>query len=337
MATTSEALRGAAERRVSVVAADWRAPDRRRTLQLVLAALWLFDAILQFQPYMFTRAFGTQMIAGSAVGNPTTLAHQITSAGRAIGHHAIVTGTVFALIQLVIALGIAWRPTVKFALVLSVVWAFGVWWIGEGLGGVLTATASPVTGAPGAVILYALLAVLLWPADDEPPSSPFLAAHPLGATRARALWLVLWASMAYYALQAANRSSQGLHDMISAMALGQPHWLSSLDNSVARLVAHRGLEVSIVLAVAFALIAIATFLPPPTARVIMVVAVVLSALIWVVGEAFGAIFSGTGTDPNTGPLLILLAAAYWPRPGPTTTTTPGPDRSASLSMSRVSR
>ena len=24
-------------------------------------------------------------------------------------------------------------------------------------------------------------------------------------------------------------------------------------------------------------------------------------------------FTGQGTDPNTGPLLVLLALAYWPR------------------------
>jgi hypothetical protein len=34
--------------------------------------------------------------------------------------------------------------------------------------------------------------------------------------------------------------------------------------------------------------------------------------IWVVGENFGAIFAGSATDPNSGPLLVLLAAAYWP-------------------------
>jgi hypothetical protein len=54
------------------------------------------------------------------------------------------------------------------------------------------------------------------------------------------------------------------------------------------------------------------FLPAPAARVTLVVAVVLAALIWVFGEALGAIFTGTGTDPNSGPLLALLALAYWP-------------------------
>ena len=191
-------------------------------------------------------------------------------------------------------------------------WALGVWWIGEGLGGVLTGIESPLTGAPGAVILYALLAVLLWPAARR-PSAPFVAARPMGTTVAHALWLVLWGSMSYYALLAANRSSQRLHDVLHALAAGQPHWLSALDNDLAALAAHRGLGISIVLAVVFALIAVGVFLGVPTARIIIVIAVAVSIVIWVVGEAFGNIFSGAGTDPNTGPLLILVAAAFWPR------------------------
>ena len=38
----------------------------------------------------------------------------------------------------------------------------------------------------------------------------------------------------------------------------------------------------------------------------------VAAVIWVVGEALGAILTGGGTDPNSGPLLALLALAYWP-------------------------
>ena len=41
-------------------------------------------------------------------------------------------------------------------------------------------------------------------------------------------------------------------------------------------------------------------------------AIVVAALIWIFGEAFGTIMTGGGTDPNSGPLLILLALTYWP-------------------------
>jgi hypothetical protein len=39
----------------------------------------------------------------------------------------------------------------------------------------------------------------------------------------------------------------------------------------------------------------------------------VAAVIWVFGEAFGAILAGGATDVNSGPLLALLALAYWPR------------------------
>jgi hypothetical protein len=38
----------------------------------------------------------------------------------------------------------------------------------------------------------------------------------------------------------------------------------------------------------------------------------LAALgIWAVGESFGQIYSGQATDPNSGPLLVLLAASVY--------------------------
>ena len=191
-------------------------------------------------------------------------------------------------------------------------WSLGVWWFGEGLGTVLTSAASPVNGAPGAVIIYALLAVLLWPADRPGRLAPFTAARAVGAPVARALWLVLWLSLAYFALLPGNRAPQALHDMIAGMEDGEPGWLAALDRGAASLVAHQGLAASVVLAIALVIVAVGAYLPAPAARGSLVLAIVLAAVIWVFGEAFGVIMTGGGTDPNSGPLLALLALAYWP-------------------------
>ena len=215
---------------------------------------------------------------------------------------------------MLLGIGIAWRPTVRVALAASIAWSLGVWWFGEGLGMVLTGDASPVNGAPGAVILYALLAVLLWPSDRGSRASPapFAAARAVGAPVARALWLVLWLSLAYFALLPGNRAPQALHDMIAGMDSGEPGWLAALDRGAASLVAHQGLAASIVLAIALVIVAVGVYLPAPAARGTLVLAIVVAAVIWVFGEAFGAIMTGGGTDPNSGPLLALLALTYWP-------------------------
>src|SRR5208282_4905819 len=187
---------------------SWTAPDVRRRLQLVLAGIWLLDAVLQFQAFMFSRGF-SQMLVATAAGNPAVIAG-----------HGTLTNAVFAFIQLAIGLGIAWRPTLKLALGASIVWSLGVWWFGEGLGGVLNGAGGPANGAPGAVIIYALLAVLLWPGSRD-RAAPFVAGRFTGPDVARALWLVLWGSLAYLALLPATRAPKALGGMVSGMASGQ--------------------------------------------------------------------------------------------------------------------
>ena len=285
--------------------------DARRVLQLILAATWLLDGLLQYQSSMYTTMFG-EMIGDSATGNPGVIASPISWNAVLVEHHLVLLNTVFATIQLLLGLGIAYRPTVRVALAASIAWSLGVWWFGEGLGGVLSGGASPVNGGPGAVILYALLAVLLWPADRPGVTAPFVAARAVGAPVARLLWLVLWGSLAYFALTPANRAPQALHDMIVSMTGGEPGWVTGLENHAAALLDHQGLAASIVLAAALIVIAAGVFLPPPLARSALILALVVAAFIWVFGEAFGQILTGGATDPNSAPLLALLALAYWP-------------------------
>jgi hypothetical protein len=290
---------------------DRAAPDVRRLLQLGLAAIWLLDGVLQYQSFMYTKPFA-QMLGSTAAGNPGVIAHPISWDARLVGHHLVLLNTVFATIQLLLGLGIAWRPTVRVALAASVAWSLGVRWFGEGLGGVLNGGASPLNGAPGAVILYALAAVLLWPAGRPGAEPGFAAARAVGAPVARTLWLVLWGSLAYFAVIPENRGPQDLRDMIAGMADGEPGWVAAIERNAASLLAHDGLAASIILAVVLAVIALGVFLPAPIFRVILVLALLVAAFIWVVGQAFGEIMAGGATDPNSGPLLALIALAYWP-------------------------
>src|SRR3984957_7880127 len=143
--------------------------DARRALQLVLAAIWLLDGVLQYQGFMVTSGFN-EMLAGTAAGNPAVIAKPISWDATLVAHHMVALNAIFATLQLLLGLGIAFRPTARVALAASVLWSLGVWWFGEGLGGVLSGAASPLNGAPGAVIIYALLAVLIWAADRGTPA-----------------------------------------------------------------------------------------------------------------------------------------------------------------------
>ena len=168
----------------------------------------------------------------------------------------------------------------------------------------------PVNGAPGAVIIYALLAVLLWPGVAD-RAAPFVAGRFTGANVARALWLVLWGSLAYMALLPATRAPKALGGMVSGMASGQPGWLASLDNHLGAFGNSHGPAVAVVLAVVLALVAVSVYLPHPAARTGIVLAIVTAAFIWA-AEGLGGILTRGGTDPNSGVLLALLALTFWP-------------------------
>ena len=287
--------------------------ERRRALQVALGLVWLLDAALQFQPFMFSRSFVTQIIQPSADGNPSAVAHSVAWASQVMLNHIAVCNAVFATIQLVIAVGLFFRPTVKFTLAASIVWAMFVWWFGEGLGGVFGG-ASPLTGLPG-VVLYALIAALLWP-KSRPAGRRWLSpatSGPLGSVLPKALWLTLWGSFAYFLVLPENRAPDGVSQAF-AFTVGQPGWLTSIMNDLSRLTSARGTEISAALAVLCVLVVWGVF-TAPTLRPALLAAMGLGLLFWL-AQGLGGILTGQGTDPNTGPLLVLLAACYWPVPSP---------------------
>jgi hypothetical protein len=51
-----------------------------------LAALWLLDAVLQYQTFMFSQGF-PRMLAATATGNPGLVAGPVTWSARLIGTH----------------------------------------------------------------------------------------------------------------------------------------------------------------------------------------------------------------------------------------------------------
>lgn len=298
-----------------LAAQRWPRPSWSRTLTWALGSMWLLDAALQFQPYMFTRAFPREAIAPAGMGSPGWVQGPVMWASSLMAGHILLLNSVFALVQLMIALALFWPRTVKLGLAGSAVWALLVWWMGEGLGAVLSGPVSPLAGFPGAVVLYALIAFLVWPrpvgAVDSSSSGTAARSGPLRGQGAVIAWLVLWLGFAAETLRAANRAPRALHDVIAGAASGEPPWIAHIDGWASGLVAGHGFGISMALAVCFGLIALSV-LVPGAARLGVGLAVVISLAMWVVVQDFGEIFTGQGTDPNSGLPLILLALCYWP-------------------------
>ena len=136
-------------------------------MQVALGVLWLVDAVLQMRPFMFTADFARQVLAPAAQGQPTWVAAPGDFFAGIFAAHPAPLNTGFALVQLALGIGFLIPRMVRPAIVGSLAWSARIWWFSEGLGGLVTGHASLVTGAPGAVLLYAVLALAAWPATDH--------------------------------------------------------------------------------------------------------------------------------------------------------------------------
>ena len=275
-------------------------PDSLRTIQTVLGLVWLLDGALQFQSFMYGNGF-IQMLKGMTPGQPYWISSSMNWAANTLHSSQVPLNTGFALIQVAIGLGILYRPTVKLALGVSLAWAFIVWWFGEAFGMLFMNMANALTGAPGAVLIYALIALIVWP-NGRPGGL-------LGVRGARITWGVLWILMGGLWLLAVNSSANATTSLINAAPSGMS-WLSTVQDWVANGAKGEGLIIALVLAlVSFAIgIAVAVNWHP---REFLIAAIGLNLAYWVLGQGFGGIFAGGATDPNAGPLFVLLAVALY--------------------------
>lgn len=298
---TQPRMRGASFR---AWARSYFASDARRTLVSALGLLWLLDGALQFQTFMYSGGF-VELLKEGAVAEPRWLEGSIDWSVHLFQQAPAAWNTLFALTQVLIGLGLLHRRTVKPALALSFVWALVVWWIGEAFGFMLMemTAASPLLGAPGAALLYGLVGAAVWPTRRP--------GGLLGVRGTRIAWATLWLLMAWLWLQFQNSGPQAISAQIRAEAPSGMGWLTSVQHWVASGVEGNGVWIGLLLALLSAAIGVSVALnwhPKP----FLAAAIVLNLLYWVIGQGFGGIFEGgEGTDPNTGPLFVLLAMVLY--------------------------
>ena len=177
-----------------------------------------------------------------------------------------------------------------------------MWWFGEAFGMLFMNMAQPLTGAPGAVLMYALIGLLAWPNGRR--------GGLLGIRGAKTMWAALWLVMAWLWLLAPNSSANATHDALTATDPGMG-WLSSVQSHLASAAKGDGLVIALVLAAVSAAIGIAVA-ADWRPRAFLALAIVLNLVYWVVPQGFGGIFAGGATDPNAGLLFVLLAYAMFP-------------------------
>jgi hypothetical protein len=293
-------------------------------VQIALGVLWIVDAALQAQPALFTRSLADGIIAPNALNQPTPIAWSITTAAHWVSHGVGSWNYAFVTVQLAIGIGLLVPRLVRPALIVMFAWCLSVWWFGEGFGGLLTGTATPLSGAPGAVLLYALVGMLVWPrrhgaspvgegagADLVGPASSALAQGPLGLGGALAVWSGFWLLSAGLWLLPANRAADAASSVIAKMAVGQPGWYGHFLSTVANGLSGHGAPVAWLLALVSLVIGLG---PVVTRRPVWYLAAggLLQLAFWITGMALGGILTGGATDPNIAPLVVLLAVGMLP-------------------------
>jgi hypothetical protein len=267
--------------------------DNRRRVQTVLGLIWLLDGGLQFQSVFYGNGF-KQLLDAAGQGQPGWLHDSIIWGAKIASSDFGVWNTLFALTQVAIGFGLLYRPLVKPALVASFGWTLVVWWFGNGFGGMFLAAAQPMTGAPSAVLLYALIGLVIWP--GERPGGL------LGARGARIQWAALWLVMAFLWLTPSSAAPDATSGMLTSTASIQNHLASASKGG--------GVPIAFVLAAFSAAIAVAV-VRGWHARAFLWFSIVLNLLYWVIPQGLGGVFAGGATDVDSGPLFILLAAAMF--------------------------
>lgn len=288
-------------------------PAEANVLRRALGVLWIADALVKLAlPF------------GGRPGEQSYEQIMTAESGPPGFHHILAWETsVFvshpflwwlpAAVELGIGIWLAARPGSRRALAVSAGWALAVWAAGEGLGG-LAAGGSLLADYPGAALLYAVAAVVLFPRREprDGAGGPVPAAEAgIARQRSRVAWLALWIGAAFFtALPQTGTNSMPF--MLTVSESEAPGPLHALDVAELRwlTVGHTNL-LGFAVAAACLAIGFLVFLGWLT-RLALSLSILIALAAWVAAQNLGGILTGSATDVGTGPAWIVLALAFWP-------------------------
>ncbi len=284
---------------------SFRLPFSRRHVRLLLGVFWLIAAGLQAQPVAFRSVWWRTSLAQSAMGEPTVIRHSILGAVSIIAAHPVPWNALFVVIQGCLGLALLLGRCERGAVVASIPWALGIWWVGEGLGALPTGFGVFAAGAPGAVLLYPLIGLLAWPG----PRGASETDRPIAAKGAVGLWLALWSGQALLYVPWKFPSGQLFEANIEESS-GGPNWMLDLSSHAERIAVALGPELAVGIAVTSLLIGLSV-LSTRWRRFGLALGIAILLIFWVLFQGAGGLVSGDATDVGMAPLVVVLALGMW--------------------------
>jgi hypothetical protein len=205
----------------------------------------------------------------------------------------------------------------------------GVWWLGEGFGGIFAGKATLLVGAPGPALLYGLLALIAWP-TGRGVTGTIAGAGALGERATLAAWTLLWGGGAI--LRVVPFWFSPVYALRGDFQLSldeEPRWLIHANQALSLFAATAGLPLVIAIAVLEAAIGIGVL--TRHRRAFLTAGIVLATVYWIFGQQLAGLLTGSATDIAAGPPFILLALTLWPR----STRLPDPYRLATPATRRT--
>jgi len=283
-------------------------PQARRFLRIGFGLLWLVDGLLQAQPAM-PAGFVAHTLTPGISASPGWLVNLVHPFAQAWAHHPVGADSVTVVVQLGLGLLVLLGGRgllARSALWASLLWCAVVWVCGEFFGGLLAKGASWLTGAPGAVVVYAMATTLLLVPWDRWNSGDAVKL----ARRAAGVWMLAAAAMQALPWEG-SWSGRGLSAPFEVgTGTSQPTVFLAPITFAAHLTATHPVAVNA--AIVAILVTLGVGLLLSSASGFVAAGIITCLATWWLAQDFG-VLGGLATDPNTALPLALLLATSWPR------------------------
>jgi cytochrome oxidase Cu insertion factor (SCO1/SenC/PrrC family) len=286
-------------------------PRSRSYLRLAFGAIWLFDGILQFQVSM-PLGLANGVVAPAMAGTPGWL-HSLMQHGINIWNShpiALADGTAWIQVGIGILLLVSNNKVGRGAAAVSVGWAFMIWLVGNGAGGIFQPTSSILFGWPGATFFYIVAGLwLALPLGNFPERFSRVTLRGLSVVLGIAIVLQVLPSRQFWHGGNTNALTAMTQSMVKTP---QPHWLAYVVGKFGVAAGTLGGGFNVIVLLWLLVTAAGLWFAADQRWRWPVWSLIAGSLIFWVTAQDAAIFGGLATDLNS--LIPLAVLAYCASP-----------------------